>query len=62
MGLYPVTEGSIRVNGTNIMEYAKDATIIFISHRLSTTRDADRIYMFEKQACYYRDEVPQNAS
>lgn len=32
---------------TNMMENAKDATIIFISHRLSTTRDADRIYMFE---------------
>lgn len=31
----------------NMMENAKDATIIFISHRLSTTRDADRIYMFE---------------
>ena len=32
---------------TNMMENARDATIIFISHRLSTTRDADRIYMFE---------------
>lgn len=31
----------------NMMENAKDATIIFISHRLSTTRDADHIYMFE---------------
>lgn len=31
----------------NMMENAKDATIIFISHRLSTTRDADRIYLFE---------------
>lgn len=31
----------------NMMESAKDATIIFISHRLSTTRDADRIYLFE---------------
>lgn len=29
------------------MENAKDASIIFISHRLSTTKDADRIYMFE---------------
>lgn len=25
----------------------EDATVIFISHRLSTTRDADRIYLFE---------------
>lgn len=32
---------------TNMMKNAKDATVIFISHRLSTTRDADRIYMFE---------------
>ncbi len=31
----------------NMMENAKDATIIFISHRLSTTREADRIYLFE---------------
>lgn len=26
---------------------AKDKTVIFISHRLSTTRMADRIYMLE---------------
>lgn len=32
---------------TNMMKKAKDASIIFISHRLSTTRDADRIYLFE---------------
>lgn len=32
----------------NMMENAKDATIIFISHRLSTTRDADRIYLLEE--------------
>lgn len=32
----------------NIMKKAGDATVIFISHRLSTTRDADCIYMFEK--------------
>lgn len=32
---------------TNMMKQTKDATIIFISHRLSTTKDADRIYMFE---------------
>ena len=31
----------------NILNRAEDATVIFISHRLSTTRDADRIYMFE---------------
>ena len=32
----------------NMMEIAKDRTVIFISHRLSTTVMADRIYMFEK--------------
>lgn len=31
----------------NILNRAGDATVIFISHRLSTTRDADCIYMFE---------------
>lgn len=31
----------------NIMNRVDDATVIFISHRLSTTRDADCIYMFE---------------
>lgn len=31
----------------NIMDRTGDATVIFISHRLSTTKDADRIYMFE---------------
>ena len=29
-----------------ILEYARDKTVIFISHRLSTTRMADRILMF----------------
>ena len=29
-----------------ILEYAKDKTVVFISHRLSTTRIADRILMF----------------
>ena len=32
----------------NMMEIAKDRTVIFISHRLSTTVMADKIYMFEK--------------
>ncbi|MBQ3183921.1 MAG: ABC transporter ATP-binding protein [Clostridia bacterium] len=31
----------------SIKENSKDKTVIFISHRLSTTRMADRIYMFE---------------
>lgn len=31
----------------NILNRVGDATVIFISHRLSTTRDADCIYMFE---------------
>lgn len=31
----------------SILEYGKTNTIIFISHRLSTTRFADRIYMFD---------------
>lgn len=30
-----------------ISKYTEDKTVIFISHRLSTTRHVDRIYMFE---------------
>ena len=30
-----------------ILEYAQDKTVVFISHRLSTTRMADRILMFD---------------
>lgn len=32
----------------NLIEKAKNSTIVFISHRLSTTRMADKIYLFEK--------------
>ncbi|MBQ6875581.1 MAG: ABC transporter ATP-binding protein [Lachnospiraceae bacterium] len=32
----------------SILNNAKDKTVIFISHRLSTTRMADRIYMFNQ--------------
>jgi len=33
---------------TAMADKAKDSAIVFISHRLSTTRSADRIYMFEQ--------------
>ncbi|MBR5452440.1 MAG: ABC transporter ATP-binding protein [Clostridia bacterium] len=42
--LDPIAE--YKLNHT-ILEYAKDKTVIFISHRLSTTRMADRILMFD---------------
>ena len=32
----------------SILRYAANKTVIFISHRLSTTRMADRIYMFDQ--------------
>lgn len=42
--LDPIAEYELN---NNIQKYAKDKTVVFISHRLSTTRRADRIYMFE---------------
>lgn len=41
--LDPVSE--YRLN-KNLIQNAKDSTVIFISHRLSTTRMTDRIYLF----------------
>lgn len=41
--LDPIAEFTLN---KNMMENAEGSTIIFISHRLSTTRGADRIYMF----------------
>ena len=34
----------------SILHHTEDKTVVFISHRLSTTRIADTIYMFEKGA------------
>ncbi len=42
--LDPVSEYKLN---KNLIENAKEDTIIFISHRLSTTRMADKIYLFE---------------
>lgn len=42
--LDPLSEATLT---KNMMDNAKEAAVIFISHRLSTTKDADHIYMFE---------------
>ena len=42
--LDPIAEYTLN---RHIAEYAADKAVIFISHRLSTTRHADRIYMLE---------------
>ena len=43
--LDPIAE--FELNNT-ILKQRRDKTVIFISHRLSTTKTADKIYMFEK--------------
>lgn len=43
--LDPISEYNLN---RSILDSAVDKTVIFISHRLSTTRHADKIYMFEK--------------
>lgn len=43
--LDPVSEYKLN---ENLIKRATDATVIFISHRLSTTRMADRIYLFSE--------------
>lgn len=42
--LDPIAEYNLN---REIQSFAKDKTVIFISHRLSTTKNADKIYMFE---------------
>lgn len=42
--LDPIAEYNLN---KSMIEAAKDKTVIFISHRLSTTRNADRIYVME---------------
>ncbi len=42
--LDPIAEYEVN---QEILKYAEGKTVIFISHRLSTTRMADRIYMFD---------------
>lgn len=41
----PISEYNLN---QSILHSAEDKTVLFISHRLSTTRHADMIYMFEK--------------
>ena len=59
--LDPVAEYELN---RSILENAKDKTVIFISHRLSTTRMADRIYMFDRGAIIevgsHEDLIAQN--
>jgi len=43
--LDPISEYELN---QSMIEAAEDKTVIFISHRLSTTRNADRIFMMEK--------------
>ena len=43
--LDPISEYNLN---QTMMEATKNKTVIFISHRLSSTRMADKIYMFEK--------------
>ena len=55
--LDPIAEYNLN---QSILENAADKTVIFISHRLSTTRMADRIYMFDQGSiveCGSHDEL-----